>query len=381
VTLRGFYDDNYLTAPTDSINDRESFGIELSPFAGLNLTLDQTYIGLSYTYGLRWYEDRESDTADQSHEINLDIKHEFSEQVRLGFHDTFRYAVEPDLSEGGVALPLRTDQNYLHNHALLTLGVDFSEQWGIDLYFHHNYWDYQEDGYGGSLDALLSRMEFLPGFNVRYALDKQTTLLGGYQYEMVDYTSDDSLDAFSFVPADIRNRNSHFLFAGIQQTFNPKLVGSFKAGAQISEYPNAEDPMDDSLTTPYFDGSLSYNYNPGSSLSIGVRYQLNATDVAFVNSLTPTRDQESLSIYGQIHHRITPKLTGSLLGLYQHSEFVGGGVDGENDQFFVLGVNFNYALNQFLSAEAGYNFDRLSSDLDGRGYTRNRVYLGLIAKY
>jgi hypothetical protein len=382
LTLRGFYDDNYLTAPTDAANDLESFGIDLRPFAGLNLNLDQTYIGLNYTYGMRYYEDRESDTTDQSHDVRLVVKHEFTEKLRLDVSDNFRYSTEPQITDGSVAYPLRTDQQYMYNLARIALGIDVTEKLGFDVYFNWTLWDYDDDGFPGSLDALLSRMEYLPGFNARYAVNQQTTLLGGYQYEMVNYTSDDSLSATGpYVSPEVRNRNSHFLYGGIKQTFTSKLEGTLKAGAQFSDYPDAEAGMEDNETTPYFDGVLTYRYNPGSNLDIGVRYQLNATDVAFQNSTTPTRDQESFSLYTAINHRLSPRLSTSLLALYQNSEFIGGSVDGENDQFYVLGASFNYAINAFLSAELGYNFDRLDSDIPNRSYTRNRCYLGLVAKY
>ena len=47
----------------------------------------------------------------------------------------------------------------------------------------------------------------------------------------------------------------------------------------------------------------------------------------------------------------------------------------------LVGVNLSYEINKFLSAEAGYNFDRLDSDLDQRSFTRNRVYVGIRGSY
>ena len=57
-TLRGFYDDNYNTAATGP-SKRGSFGFEVSPSVGLNVPLQQTELGLRYTYGLYYYQDRE----------------------------------------------------------------------------------------------------------------------------------------------------------------------------------------------------------------------------------------------------------------------------------------------------------------------------------
>src|ERR1017187_9985148 len=51
-TLRGFYDDNYTTTP----QRHGSTGFEASPSFSLNVPLQQTEIGLRYTYGLYYYQ-------------------------------------------------------------------------------------------------------------------------------------------------------------------------------------------------------------------------------------------------------------------------------------------------------------------------------------
>jgi hypothetical protein len=45
-SLRGFYDDNYNTAPSGTPLKRGSYGFEVSPSISLNLPLDQTDIGV-----------------------------------------------------------------------------------------------------------------------------------------------------------------------------------------------------------------------------------------------------------------------------------------------------------------------------------------------
>jgi uncharacterized protein (PEP-CTERM system associated) len=74
-------------------------------------------------------------------------------------------------------------------------------------------------------------------------------------------------------------------------------------------------------------------------------------------------------------------LTGSLIGSYQHGTFSQGGDSSEVDDYYSFGVNLTYAFNRHFSAEAGYNYDDLNSDIAFRGYTRNRVYIGVTAAY
>jgi hypothetical protein len=214
----------------------------------------------------------------------------------------------------------------------------------------------------------------------------------GYQYEWLQYSSSDSLTQFAsgpgYVDPNLRDYNSHFIYAGLDHNFTSQLSTSLRLGAQITDYENLHDyalyaNQDDSQITPYADLSLNWVYNPGSFVKVGVRSTLNATDVAYLNSLYPVLNQQSTAAYGTWTHRLTPRLTGSLLGLFQASEYNGEGspVDGETDYLGMIGVNLTYAINTFLSAIGGYNYDRLDSDIPGRSYTRNRVFFGFSAKY
>src|SRR5688572_31205212 len=78
AALRGFYDDNYF-GQHKSIA-KESFGLEVKPRLAFNLPRDQTYLGGAYTYSLKWYENRDEDPIDQSHEAELKLDHRFSER-------------------------------------------------------------------------------------------------------------------------------------------------------------------------------------------------------------------------------------------------------------------------------------------------------------
>jgi hypothetical protein len=89
----------------------------------------------------------------------------------------------------------------------------------------------------------------------------------------------------------------------------------------------------------------------------------------------------SSTVYGSINQKLTPKLMGSAIGRWQHSVYNGGIYDGQADDYYSLGLNLSYTFNPHLSAEAGYNFDDLQSNIPGNTYTRNRVYLGVSAAY
>src|SRR3954462_6456780 len=64
AAIRGFYDDNYALTPSNGLIDpatgarikpQESYGWEITPSAGLNWAMEQTFIGLSYTYSAKYF--------------------------------------------------------------------------------------------------------------------------------------------------------------------------------------------------------------------------------------------------------------------------------------------------------------------------------------
>ena len=77
-SLRGFYDDNYTTSPEAAAE--ESWGIEVSP--GINLTIGEgtdLEFSAGYAFGMRYYEDRESDNEDYGHELGISLNKAFSD--------------------------------------------------------------------------------------------------------------------------------------------------------------------------------------------------------------------------------------------------------------------------------------------------------------
>jgi uncharacterized protein (PEP-CTERM system associated) len=121
---------------------------------------------------------------------------------------------------------------------------------------------------------------------------------------------------------------------------------------------------------------------PGSYAQFGVRHERNATDIA--SGTDPNdivTDQETTALFLSVNHRITPRLIGSVVGQYQRSTFSNGPLDGEVDNFLLMGLNLEFRINPNWSTEVGYNFDRLDSDLTDRSFTRNRIYAGVRATY
>src|ERR1017187_1258958 len=102
ATLRGFYDNNYTTTP----KKHGSAGVEASPSFSLNMPLQQTEIGLRYTYGLYYYQQRENNgqrPIDQTHQLDVWLDHAFTSRWEANVKDTVSVSQDPALSAVGKA--------------------------------------------------------------------------------------------------------------------------------------------------------------------------------------------------------------------------------------------------------------------------------------
>jgi len=227
-----------------------------------------------------------------------------------------------------------------------------------------------------SHSALLDRFEHLIHVDGEYQVQEHLMALLGYQFGIMDYTSKEPILPDG-TTGGIRDSQSHYFYVGANYAFSSQLNGYAKVGVQYTTY----DSLPDDNLSPYFDLNGTYTYLPGSYVQLGVRHTRNATDIPGNSRSEIVRDQESTLVYASVNHRITRELTGSLIGQYQHGQYSGGSEDGLVDHFLTLGVNVEYRINPNWAVEAGYNFDRLDSDLEFRSFTRNRIYVGASATF
>jgi hypothetical protein len=370
LAVRGFYDDNYTTSPSHL--RRDSWGVSVNPFVGLHKAWDQTLIALSYSYELRWFEDRDRNEADHIQIAKLRLEHAFSERYRLKVTDTFYYGQEGTVELGPVETPtvLRTDADFWRNTARAAFEADVTEEFGMMFAYQNGIWDYNQKGFN-SRSALLDRMEHLGTVEGLWHFRPDTSGLLGYQYQQVDHRgSGDILFNGMIVDNEFRDTRSHRAYAGVQHQPTANVDLGVRLGAQFTDYRNA----DEDIVIPFVDARGTWSYNPGSFIQLGVVHTLSSTDVAALS-------QETTSVWAQLNHRITPRLTGGVTGQFQYGSFNEGQFDGDSELLYLAGVNLHYRFNPNLGVEAGYNWDKLDSDLSGRSYSRNRVYVGVRAQF
>jgi len=410
ATLRGFYDDNYDTA-NSGLNPRGSYGFEVSPQLMLAVPLQQTELGLRNTYSMTYYQERESlgqNPVDQSDQLDLWVDHAFTERWQAKVLDTFVVGQEPQLltpSGQGESVVSRTEGSNIRNTGIFTLNTDWTRLFSTSLNYQNSFYDFQNSGAttldvfpvippgtgnGASLAGLLNRIDQSVSLDLQWRLAPETMVFFGGQFEWVNYTGDEPI-AYSvplglqtgspYYYSDSRDSRSYSGYIGAQHSFLPNLNASAKVGATYSEYYN--DPLGSSSVTPYAVVSIIYTYNPGCYAELGFNQAINATDVVTPDPNTGkiTQNQESSLLYASINHLITPKLLGSIIGNWQYSSFQQGAYANQADSIYSLGLNLSYTFTPHFSADAGYNFDDVQSNINERGYTRNRVYIGVTAAY
>ena len=385
-TLRGFYDDNYAVGG----NQKGSFGLEVSPTISLNVPLQQTEFGLRYTYGLFYYQQRQDmgvDAFDQTHQMELWLDHAFNERWRANVTDSFAIGQEPQLLDPQQSVPYRIEGDNMANHANFTLNTEWTRLLSTALHYGNNFYDYQNSGGNAivpSYAGILNRIEQHVSLDFQWTIQPETMAFIGYNFSLVNYTAGEQIAVNPFSPlpymSDSRDLMSHTAYVGVNHQFTANLSGMVKGGVTYTDSYN--DPRNSTSLSPYADLSVSYTYIPGSYVQIGLTHQINATDVVspgLDGSLT--QNQESTVVYADINHRFTPKLLGTVIGRFSSSTFNGGLYNNSSDEAYGLGINLNYQINRHFSADLGYNYDNLVSGIAGRSYDRNRVYIGLIAKY
>ena len=223
-TLRGFYDDNYSITPAK----QGSAGIEVSPEISFNVPLQQTDLGVRYSYGLYYYQQRQDlgvNAFDQTHQLDLWFDHSFNERWKLKVTDSLAVGQEPSLlqpNQSAGTLPFRVEGDNIANHALVSLDTDWTRLFSTALSYGNNYYDYQQSGStvssitpvlapqtpviskpgtpgwqtvttgnpaasGASLAGTLNRIEQNIALDLQWHLQPETMLFVGYNFSIVNY--------------------------------------------------------------------------------------------------------------------------------------------------------------------------------------------------
>lgn len=416
ATLRGFYDDNTGTISKDTPvppgDKRSSFGFEFAPSGMWSWSpQEQTSFNLGALYSVKYYLDKppfSADHTDQAFTFSAGANHAFSEQLKARVNDSFVIGQEPDMLQAGnsYATFTRIPGDNIRNYGSIALDWQAAPKFGLSFGYDNAYYDYAHntvgtvpagfnDAFGSpvynivpSLAATLNRIENRAHVEGLYQVLPETKALIGYQFTDFSYTGDQLIGGYydplfglvySPVYSQDRNMRQHTVYAGVIHNFLPELTGSIRAGASYVDFYN--DPSTSPYYTPYALMSLKYAYAKESSLEVGFSYDQSASDVVGFSNGTFTQSSEAAVAFANVMHRITPQLFASLIFQFQNTMYHGGTFDNVADQYYMLGLDLEYRFTANFSAHTGYNYDELVSEIHGRGYDRNRVYIGVTASY
>jgi hypothetical protein len=402
ATVRGFYDDNINSVPHPTSHD-EVWGLELKPKVGVAWGNDQTTITADYAYSFLYYDkkpDGNTEKYDQDHTFNAALTHAFSERYAIQAHDSFVIGQEPDALRHDAAFhtPFRVPGDNMVNYGGLLFTAELTRELGLELGYDNAWYDYHDefglnknsDGVAvtsPSLSGLLDRDEQIPHIALTWQVMPDTTARLGYKFNQTTYTGYEFIAGDIGVPRDPtttiissdRDVRGQTAYVGLDHKFNPDFYGSVEAGGSYYDYYR----IDETSWGPYARLSLTYVYMPESSLTLGFQEGRAPSDL--IGTLTTAkdvvRDQETSVVYGNVHQRIMPKLFGNLNGTFQNGILKGGSYNNKVERFYEFGANLEYVFNPHISAMAGYDFDRLDSEIAGRTYSRNKFYIGATASY
>jgi Putative beta-barrel porin 2 len=401
ASLRGFYDDNINSSPVKV----QSWGFEVSPSAIASWHLEQSTITLAYVYSYKYYEKKinSTDHTDQSHIFNASFDHSFSERTKLTINESFVIGQEPDLLRAGNAFATYTRMpgDNVRNFGSIVVEHQLTPVVGLEAGYANAFYKYADrtvtvDASGGpnngdfvaSTAGVLNRLEHTAHLDSRWTIQPETIGVFGYQFKEVDFTADQPIAGGVTTPIPVmssdRNFRTHYLYVGADHTFVPTLTGSVRVGGSYSDYYN--DPSGSSTFSPYGQASLRWAFQPESFAEVGVSHDRNATDLVglIAGSSNFTLDSETTLVYATVNHRFTqisPKLLGTLTAQYSDAVYSGGAFNDQADRFLLVGLTFNYKFTDNFAAQLGYDFDKLDSDIVGRSFDRNRVFLGITASY
>ena len=375
------YDNNVETTPNTGptkTNRLESTMVSVMPEATLKLPGDQTSGQLRYLYNRTYYLDRRDPAPDESHSVDASLTHAFTPRLSTGLSDSFRRGIEPELVEqqlSGVPLVTRRRGDYTYNNLSGAAAFQATTRWNVSLNQSWDRWAFDDHFEADAND----RDGYTTVFSTSYGVDPRTFVGGSYRFSLADYSLASTTNAE-------RNSQSHALYATVIHRFTPLITGQFNAGAQLAKFSGVTD------WSPYLNVSGTYNFAPNSTLTAGLAYNIQLTEVAVY------RSAEQASSFLTLQHRFNSKLRATIQFAYTLSTYnnLNPFYRNPNDitqratadeNSWRLDTSVTYDLTRWASLFVNYTYDEMDSSLDNpitglaRSFDRHRGTAGLRLAY
>ncbi|HLW34651.1 MAG TPA: outer membrane beta-barrel protein [Chthoniobacterales bacterium] len=349
-TVSGGYDDNVATT---SLNKQSS------AFTSGDVILDYTFgdprlqLTINAGGGGTYYF---SHISTQDYDIDLKgalaATYKVSPRLTLGGSVLVAYLTEPSFQyTGGIN---SRNGNYLYTTDRAFVEYAWSRRFSTRTAYTFEAYNYDNDAVG----QFSNRVSNVFGNEFRLQMVPTTNLVAEYRFGIISY-QDSFLDS-----------QTHYALAGIDHIFNPRLTATFRGGAQFRSYNNDAD-----RTGPYFEGNVTYALGHRTAVTWITRYGLEEPD----NPISQSRTTFRTGL--QTKFDVTSRVETALDLFYVHDDYHaltnGPAIGAFSEDTFDIGVTGKYAINSMFAVQLGYHFTDVSSDTNGRDYSRNRVSGGV----
>jgi hypothetical protein len=367
--LRVEYDDNI--NQTENNKDNSWKIIEELEFL-VNFSLQNTYVGVRYRPSYIWWDNRPSGgSSDFQNELDFILNQTFSPRLNLSVVDTLRRGESPKTITASNGVPEDVNGDFYYNTLNATLGYLLRPTTRLEMAGRYVTQRYDDEVYSDSDNFDL----YVGGLTLRHQLVPETTLIGEFRGESVEYDGPD------------RGSKSLYAGGGVEQIFSPNLIGSVVGGYQKKDF---NENSIGSESTPYVDASATFLPSPATRISAGAGYSMFETEVF------PFASQDRAQMFASIAHDFTARLSLYLSGSYIIGSYSADQAlpepdpanpsvtaKGGDEDTAMFSTRLTYQLNRSNWLEAGWqyvNFDstlEYSNDVKLReNFAENRVDVG-----
>jgi putative beta-barrel porin BBP2 len=348
TSVVGGYNDNVNAATGASTSSTGGSGsLYTSDNASLSYTFGtpRTQVSLTTGGGVTYYFDRPAAGYNPTGYLGLSLTHKPSERMTLSLSVFASYQSQPDLSTN-----LGSNQqlgSFIHSTDTISLAYSWTPRFSTVT-------SYTLDllNYFSSAGSLLNRMDDTFGEQFRYLLWPTTAGVAEYRYKIIDYES---------APLD---STTHFLLAGLDHTFTPRLNGTFRGGVELRS-----SESNGFQAGPYFQSALTYILHNGFVIWTN-SYSIEESDTVGVSSAPAFRTGLALN-YG-----LTRRLSGNLALFYVSGGNQSGGTSSSSGNTIDISPSLRYLITRRLFANVGYHYTSASGS-----NSQNNYFAGLSFRF
>ena len=388
------YDDNTLDEPDEvavavinpvtgreTIVDRHN-SVPASVFFNVDAGVSYTAasprgtLGVAADVGVNYYLDRPGRNYDINGAVTLSATYKLTPRASVALSSYNAYESNPDygasnltgftgqeglaVTHPGTSDQLNGDFFYTANH--VQLNYQFSPRISVVSSGDAVAFAY-EDSYYSTVE---DRIELYADEQFVYLLQPSLSAVAEYRFGYVDYFSIDS------------DSLNNYLLGGVNYTINPRLGGQVRGGVQFRDYTNGSE-FD---VSPDFNATLSYSISARSQLGLALDYGIEEGDLSSAIS-----NARTFRIGLDFNQTLTQRLSAYISFYFTYANYhsqSGAGLttssvneDDFDEETYDVAVGLRYSFNRVISAEAGYTYSDVVSEIPERAYDGNRYFAGV----